>query len=58
MSADEQDALAAMILEELEDEALWDATFAKSQNILAELASEAMAEYQADKTQQLDPKTL
>ena len=58
MPADEQDALAAMILEELEDETLWDATFAKSQNLLAELAAEAMAEYQADKTQQLDPKTL
>jgi hypothetical protein len=58
LPADEQDALATMILEELEDEAMWDATFAKSQNILAELASQAMAEYQAGKTQELDPETL
>ncbi len=58
LSASEQDAIAAMILEELEDEARWDATFAKSQDALAKLASEAMTEYQAGKTQELDPETL
>jgi hypothetical protein len=58
LPADEQDAIAAMILEELEDEARWDTTFAKSQDVLAKLASEAMSEYRAGKTQELDPETL
>lgn len=50
MPADEQDAIAAMIIEELEDATRWDATFARSQDILAELAAKAMAEYHAGKT--------
>jgi hypothetical protein len=58
LSASEQDAIAAMILEELEDEARWDITFAKTQDALAKLASEAMVEYRAGKTQELDPETL
>jgi hypothetical protein len=58
LPASEQDAIAAMILEELEDEARWDATFAKSQDVLAKLAAEAMAEYRAGKTQELNPETL
>ncbi|TFI56234.1 hypothetical protein BLD44_002745 [Mastigocladus laminosus UU774] len=65
LSANEQDALAklseglaAMILSELEDEVRWDATFANSQDALAKLAAEAMAEYRAGKTQELDPETL
>ncbi|MEH2457960.1 hypothetical protein [Nostoc sp.] len=53
----EQDAIAALILEELEDEAHWDKVFAKSHNVLAELAA-ALAEDQAGKTQELDPETL
>jgi hypothetical protein len=67
LSASEQDAIpskmvakgiAAMILEELEDEVLWDAAFAGSQDGLAKLGTEAMAEYHAGKTQELDPDTL
>lgn len=54
----EQDAIAAMILEELEDEVQWDESFAKSQDALAKLADEAMAEYRAGKTQKLDLETL
>ncbi|EHC11724.1 hypothetical protein [Fischerella thermalis] len=45
LPASEQDAIAAMILAELEDEVRWDATFAKSQDALAKLAAEAMAEH-------------
>ncbi len=56
--ASDQDAIAALILEELEDEARWDASFAKSQDALAKFASEAMAEYRTGKTQALDPETL
>ena len=47
-----------MILEELEDEARWDATFAKSPDALAKFAAEAMAEYRTGKTQELDPEKL
>ncbi|NEQ28591.1 MAG: hypothetical protein F6K28_58420 [Microcoleus sp. SIO2G3] len=54
----EQNAIAAMIFEELEDEERWDASFAKSQDVLAKLAVEAMAEYRAGKTQELEPETL
>jgi hypothetical protein len=54
----EQDAIAALILEELEDEAHWDKVFAKSPDVLAELATAALAEDQAGKTQELDPETL
>lgn len=58
LPSSDQDAIAAMILEELEDEARWDETFAKSQDVLAKLAGEAIAEYRAGKTQALDPDTL
>ncbi|WP_414574630.1 hypothetical protein [Anabaena sp. CCY 9402-a] len=58
LPADEQDVIAAMILEELEDEHLWDEAFGDSPDVLAKLASEAMAEYHAGKTQELDPEKL
>ena len=35
---EKQDTIAAVILEELEDERLWDKAFAESQDKLAELA--------------------
>ncbi|MFH0341388.1 MAG: hypothetical protein ACHBNF_04505 [Chromatiales bacterium] len=54
----EQDAIAALILEELEDEARWDKTFARTQDALARLAAEAMAEDRAGKTEALDPHKL
>ena len=58
LPSSEQDVIATIILEELEDELQWDATFARSQNTLAKLASVAMAEYHTGKTQELDPETL
>ena len=57
-SSSEQDAIAMMILDELEDERRWDESYARSPDLLAKLATEAMAEYRADKTQALDPETL
>lgn len=54
----EQNAIAAMILEEIENEQRWDKSFSRSPNILAKLAASAMAEYRAGKTQELDPETL
>jgi hypothetical protein len=35
-----------------------DDSFARSPDLLAKLAAEAMAEYRAGKTQELDPETL
>lgn len=58
LSDDEQDAIATLILEELEDEARWDKTFARTQDALAKLAAEAMAEDRAGKTEVLDPDKL
>jgi hypothetical protein len=58
LPANEQDAITAMILAELEDERRWDEAFARSPDMLAKLATEAMAEYRAGQTQELDPDTL
>ena len=58
LPADEQDAIATIILEELADETQWDETCAKSQDSLATLAAEATSEYRAGKTQALDSETL
>jgi hypothetical protein len=53
-----QNAIATMILEELEDETRWDKAFARSPNVLAQLAAEVMTEYHAGKTEELDLETL
>ncbi len=58
LPASEQDAIATIILEELEAEIQWDAAFARSPDILAKLAAKAMTEYHAGQTQELDPETL
>lgn len=58
LPASEQDAIASLILEELEDEMRWDEAFKRSKDALGFLAAEAMAEYRAGKTQELDPETL
>ena len=44
---EKQDAIAAVILEELEDERLWDKAFAESQDQLAQLASKIRADIKA-----------
>ena len=41
LSESEQDAMAQLILEELEDERRWDASFAKSPALLEKLLAEA-----------------
>lgn len=58
LPTDKQDAIAALILEELEDDQRWDEAFARSPDLLTELAAEALAEHRAGKTQELDPETL
>ena len=54
----EQDALAAVILEELASERRWDQAFADSADLLAQLADQALAEHRAGKTHVLDPERL
>jgi hypothetical protein len=55
---DEQDALAARILEEIDSERRWDELFAKSPHVLEKLAEEAKAELRAGLTEPLDPDKL
>jgi len=51
-----QDAVASLILEEIESEKRWDDLFAGSQEQLARLAEQAITEYEAGKTHPLDPE--
>jgi hypothetical protein len=55
---DEQNRIAAALLDELADERKWDEAFESSQNELAALADEARAAYEAGKTEPLDPDQL
>lgn len=55
---EEQDAFARFLLAELESEARWSQAFARSQDVLAKLADEALEEFRAGKTEILDPDDL
>jgi len=50
LSASEQDAVAAILLEELASEKRWSESFAKSQDLLAKLAEKALADHAAGRT--------
>ncbi len=54
LSPEEQDALASLIIEEIKSEKRWDELFAGSQEGLARLAEQAIAEYKVGKTTPLD----
>jgi len=54
----EQEALAAWILEEIHSERRWAESFARSEHLLGHLADEALADYRAGRTEELDPETL
>lgn len=58
LPAEQQDAIAALILEEVEDEAHWEALFARSPGVLERLAAEAEEEDRKGLTQELDPDAL
>ena len=47
----EQDALGAILLQEIASEERWSSSFTKSQNALAKLAEEALAEHAAGRTE-------
>ncbi|HTF13554.1 MAG TPA: hypothetical protein VK643_02715 [Burkholderiales bacterium] len=53
LPASEQDAVAAILLEELASERRWAESFARSQDSLAKLAEQALAEYAAGRTKPL-----
>jgi hypothetical protein len=57
-SPDEQEALAALLLDEIASERLWDQAFAQSQNQIAKLADEAVTEFQEGRTVLLDEEQL
>ena len=51
---EKQDVIARIVLAEIEDEKRWDEAFAKSQDKLADMASEAIAEHKAGKTRSME----
>lgn len=58
LPADEQDALARTLLEELESEERWGGMFEDADDLLSELADEAVSEHRQGKTEPLDPDRL
>ena len=50
---EKQNAIAAVILEELEDEQLWDKAFAESQDKLAQLACKVRADIKAGRIRKM-----
>lgn len=58
LPVDQQDAIAAIILEEIADERRWHAAFARSAKALEQLAAEAEQEDRAGLTEPLDPDAL
>ncbi len=58
LTAEKQDALATWILEELASEEKWKKVFATTQGLVEQLADEALAEYEAGQTQELDLEEL
>ncbi len=51
---EEQGTLAAIILEEIADEARWAKTFAEMQELIDGLAEEALEEFRAGQTESMD----
>ena len=58
LSDSEQDALAEWLLQEMKSEREWTKQFGQSADRMAELADEAVEEYESGETQELDPKSL
>jgi hypothetical protein len=58
LSEDEQNAIARLVLDEVESERQWDQRFANSTDKLRELADKAWAEHEAGQSEPLDPEKL
>jgi hypothetical protein len=54
----EQNILARTLLDEIESENKWDELFAESEDVLAQLAAEALQEDAQGKTTEVDPDKL
>ena len=58
LPVEEQNRLAAAILEELASEERWAQSFYSNEQALAKLAREALNEHKSGETETLDPDTL
>jgi len=58
LSEEDQDAVASLILKEIESERRWDELFAASPDKLAALGREALNEHRKGKTKRLTPDDL
>ena len=58
LPVDQQNALAAFIMEEIKDEKRWDEAFASSPDVLEQLAAEAEEEEGKGLAEELDPDAL
>ena len=53
LPSEKQDAIAAVILEELEDERLWDKTFVESEDKITQLAGKVRADIKAGRIREM-----
>jgi hypothetical protein len=51
---EEQNVLAAILLEEMESEERWSALFSGSQNLLEQMANDAIQDFQAGRVQPIN----
>lgn len=51
---EEQNVLAAILLEEMESEERWSGLFSGSQNLLEQMANDAIQDFQAGQVQPID----
>jgi hypothetical protein len=58
LSETEQNAIARLVLDEVESERQWDERFANSTDKLRKLADKAWAEHEAGQSEDLDPEKL
>ena len=58
LSETEQNALGEWLLAEIQSEREWDRAFARSQDLLARLSREALAEHRRGQTDELDPDKI
>ena len=58
LPAEEQDRVAGWLMQELKDEEHWARQFAGSQDTLAKLADEAIADVSGGRASELDPEKL
>ncbi len=54
----DQDAIARIVLDEIESEKRWDALIAKAPDKLRNIADHAWAEHEAGRSEELDPDKL